>query len=345
MSSERTLQRKRRKQIDKEVDELLDYIKANKATVAGAGLSEEVTQTSPPPSPSSVGSGGGRGGVRGTSTKKGKKGKEKGVCDVLVKLGGAAVTNKSELETLDEDTLSSVIRQIAKVHRSRRLVVVHGAGSFGHFQAKEFGVQGGSLEDPRVVRGFAETRASVTKLNTKIVDALVREKVNAVGLSPCAFWDSRGCSAASVEIIRGLVGRGFVPVLHGDAIACGDRSVILSGDKIVADLAEVLRPKVVLFLSNVNGIYNKPPSCEGAILIPRIEVFPNGWSCVGIEFESAAHDTTGGMRGKVEEAAAIALGGVDVVVARAGSEAALVALRGKGDFEDGTLVTSMRPRR
>ena len=322
------------------------------AGLAGAGLSEEVTQTSPPPSPSSVGSGGGRGGVRGTSTKKGKKGKEKGVCDVLVKLGGAAVTNKSELETLDEDTLSSVIRQIAAVHRSRRLVVVHGAGSFGHFQAKEFGVQGGSLEDPRVVRGFAETRASVTKLNTKIVDALVREKVNAVGLSPCAFWDSRGCSAASVEIIRGLVGRGFVPVLHGDAIACGDRSVILSGDKIVADLAEVLRPKVVLFLSNVNGIYNKPPSCEGAILIPRIEVFRNGWSCVapnwdpiGIEFESAAHDTTGGMRGKVEEAHAIALGGVDVVVARAGSQAALVALRGKGDLEDGTLVTSMRPRR
>ena len=320
----------------------MDYIKANKArTVAGAGLAEEVTQTSPPPPPSSVGSGGGRGGVRGTSTKKGKKGKEKGVCDVLVKLGGAAVTNKSELETLDEDTLSSVIRQIAAVHRSRRLVVVHGAGSFGHFQAKEFGVQGGSLEDPRVVRGFAETRASVTKLNTKIVDALVREKVNAVGLSPCAFWDSRGCSAASVEIIRGLVGRGFVPVLHGDAIACGDRSVILSGDKIVADLAEVLRPKVVLFLSNVNGIYNKPPSCEGAILIPRIEVVPNGWSCVGIEFESAAHDTTGGMQGKVEEAAAIALGGVDVVVARAGSQAALVALRGKGDLEDGTLVTSM----
>ena len=328
---------------------LVDYIKANKArTVAGAGLSEEVTQTSPPRS-SSVGSGGGRGGVRGTSTKKEKKGKEKGFCDVLVKLGGAAVTNKSELETLDEDTLSSVIRQIAAVHRSRRLVVVHGAGSFGHFQAKEFGVQGGSLEDPRVVRGFAETRASVTKLNTKIVDALVREKVNAVGLSPCAFWDSRGCSAASVEIIRGLVGRGFVPVLHGDAIACGDRSVILSGDKIVADLAEVLRPKVVLFLSNVNGIYNKPPSCEGAILIPRIEVFRNGWSfgtvSERIAFESAAHDTTGGMRGKVEEASAIALGGVDVVVARAGSEAALVALRGKGDLKDGTLVTSMRPRR
>ena len=214
--------------------EIVDLMNKARATLAGAGagLSEEVNQTSPPRS---------------------------SFCDVLVKLGGAAVTNKSELETLDEDTLSSVIRQIAKVHRSRRLVVVHGAGSFGHFQAKEFGVQGGSLEDPRVVRGFAETRASVTKLNTKIVDALVREKVNAVGLSPCAFWDSRGCSAASVEIIRGLVGRGFVPVLHGDAIACGDRSVILSGDKIVADLAEVLRPKVVLFLSNVNGIYNKPP--------------------------------------------------------------------------------------
>ena len=47
----------------------------------------------------------------------------------------------------------------------------------------------------------------------------------------------------------------------------------------------------------------------------------------------------------LEEAAAIALGGVDVVVARAGSEAALVAFRGKGDLEDGTLVTSMRPRR
>ena len=73
--------------------EIVDLMNKARATLAGAGagLSEEVTQTSPPRS-SSVGSGGGRGGVRGTSTKKGKKGKEKGFCDVLVKLGGAAVT-------------------------------------------------------------------------------------------------------------------------------------------------------------------------------------------------------------------------------------------------------------
>ncbi len=83
---------------------------------------------------------------------------------ILVKLGGSAATHKGEFESANLE----VIRETAKqIHAGRRLkdkdkergidlVLVHGAGSFGHFQAKQFGLRGGGREDWR--RGVSVTR-------------------------------------------------------------------------------------------------------------------------------------------------------------------------------------------
>jgi len=50
-------------------------------------------------------------------------------------------------------------------------VIVHGAGSFGHFQAKEFDVASGAHHE-RHAFGLATTRASVCKLNHTVVRIL-----------------------------------------------------------------------------------------------------------------------------------------------------------------------------
>jgi len=251
---------------------------------------------------------------------------------VVVKLGGAAITRKGELETLDHEVLGAVVEHIRLVKEDQggklRLVVVHGAGSFGHFQAKEYGVQGGSLDDERTIRGFAETRVSVTKLNHAVVSALTEAGIPAVGISPCGFWDEEA-SPKSIEILKHLLASGFVPVVHGDAIIQGDRTVILSGDRIVNYLSvEALRPRFVLFLSDVDGIFDRPPASDGAQLIREIEVEASGRFEQKVEFASGHdHDTTGGMAAKVEDGVFIAKHGIDVLIARAGSTAALCALQ------------------
>ncbi|KAK6931285.1 Aspartate/glutamate/uridylate kinase [Dillenia turbinata] len=128
----------------------------------------------------------------------------------IVKLGGAAITCKNDLEMLNQEnvkTLSLQLRQalasgsanlnISSMDWSKRpgisevsttvnvsheypeldlsrFVIVHGAGSFGHFQASKSGVHKGGLSKPFVKAGFVATRISVTSLNLEIVRALAR---------------------------------------------------------------------------------------------------------------------------------------------------------------------------
>uniref|UniRef100_M0ZSX9 Aspartate/glutamate/uridylate kinase family protein n=1 Tax=Solanum tuberosum TaxID=4113 RepID=M0ZSX9_SOLTU len=128
----------------------------------------------------------------------------------IVKLGGAAITCKNKLETIDEENLKEVSSQIRQafvpestsanvigmdwskrsgqsevptfindlcdqpVADSESFIVVHGAGSFGHFQASKSGVHKGGLSRPLVKAGFVATRISVTSLNLEIVRSLAR---------------------------------------------------------------------------------------------------------------------------------------------------------------------------
>ncbi|XP_048564602.1 isopentenyl phosphate kinase isoform X2 [Triticum urartu] len=279
----------------------------------------------------------------------------------IVKLGGAAITNKGELESIDEESLQSACAQLRQAMSdgaapekargmdwSRRpgdpadpvvdaegfagmaglgldsnFVVVHGAGSFGHFQASRSGVHKGGLHSTLVKAGFVATRISVTSLNQEIVRALAREGIPSVGMSPFACgWSTQRRN-----------------VLHGDAVL--DESLdctILSGDVIIRHLAQLLTPKYVVFLTDVHGVYDRPPTDPNAVLLKEIEVDDNGgWSIVkpalqgnrkGVEISVAAHDTTGGMETKILEAAVIARLGVDVYITKVDTEHSLRALKG-----------------
>ena len=254
--------------------------------------------------------------------------------DVLVKLGGSAITHKKHFETLHTDNLRDCCDSVAQ--SGKRVVVCHGAGSYGHFQAREHAVSKGT-EDPKFSwRGFALTRSSVCKLNGLVVDGLLAAGVAAVGVSPCdAFGATRGRGVVpraarrrGVARVRELLGTGCVPVVHGDA--CLDEvqgASILSGDTLMTLLAEELRPKLVVFITDVPGVFNRPPDEPGATLVPRISV--GAGRGPKIATSTALHDVTGGVAAKLESAIAIARAGTPVVVVEAGTAHARAALRGE----------------
>ena len=62
---------------------------------------------------------------------------------VVVKLGGSAVTRKDKFETLNQRVLATTAQQLRATRGSA--VLVHGCGSFGHFQAHEFGIAKGTV--------------------------------------------------------------------------------------------------------------------------------------------------------------------------------------------------------
>lgn len=153
------------------------------------------------------------------------------------------MTIKSKLETLNETALDATASQIAAATSSGvKLAVLHGAGSFGHFQAKKYLISKGD-KHPDWAFGFADTRRAVTLLNQEVVARLVRSRVAAVGLSPFPTASMKakslqecGALAHACEVLE----RGMVPVLHGDAVFDDVQgSAILSGDVILQELCEV----------------------------------------------------------------------------------------------------------
>ena len=123
---------------------------------------------------------------------------------------------------------------------------------------------------------------------------------------------------------------------------------ILSGDEIIVEAARLLRPRVVVFLTDVAGVYDRPPSEAGAALLPELRVGRGGALRVAarggagaaaaeIATSTAAHDVTGGLAAKLTAAAAIAARGIPVVIAQAGTEHAAAALAGERP-EVGTVV-------
>ena len=330
-----------------------------------------------------------------------------GTVDVIVKLGGAAITVKDgDPDTLNDEALGTCCYAIAEVVQTEisdlatfpkessplRVIVVHGAGSFGHPQAKQYGVaDGGDMDgDPVLREGVDKTKASVRKLCRLVCDELISEGgapalVKPAPISPYGKFFTvgkklnRNLSRGGFDEVRAALMEGKIPVLHGDVVDDAEQGcAILSGDTLVECLTEEFKPKRVVFVSDVEGIFTAKPLHKNGpcdlcpdgktpppALLREIQVNPDGsWIATRafgpfqylrnshsrdsllpfpiVEWEHANPlwklsdatdeqvvesavgttdanvsladngDVTGGIKTKVQEAAAIALKGVDV---------------------------------
>ncbi|KAJ1447043.1 Aspartate/glutamate/uridylate kinase [Pelagophyceae sp. CCMP2097] len=277
---------------------------------------------------------------------------------VVVKFGGAAITDKRALRTVDAAALAACAAAVADARRAgARVVVVHGAGSFGHFEAKQYGLAAGAAH-PEWRAGFSETRAAVTELNRLCLAALAAEGVPAVAVAPMVVLDAddirRGVLGAAGGRRLGARARDalrndVVPVLHGDAVwDSAQGCAIVSGDALCVALVEELAAARAVFITDVDGVYDRPPSEPGSVLLralyaeapapaaraaalrraaPRAAptlVVPGavGAPRLGV----LAHDVTGGMRAKLD--AALRCAAADCPVTIVAVRNAREALRG-----------------
>lgn len=285
-------------------------------------------------------------------------GSARSTADVIVKIGGSACTKKAQFETLNEEALAATSAQLAVVAKEGvSMAIIHGAGSFGHQQAKEYGISKGTSESAlayplseRLREGFAKTRLSVTTLNKHVITALVKEGLPVVTISPCPFVGMVGkklpgsqLPAVAADGAANLVKHGFIPVVHGDAVLDEAQGVaVLSGDVWMVELCRELKAKSAVFVTDVDGVFTKPPGEAGSQLVPVIlvDTKTGELELTGIDMNCASHDVTGGLKAKLESAADVLIRAPSVqsvCIVRAGSSAAAQALRG-GIPEGGTVI-------
>ncbi len=212
---------------------------------------------------------------------------------IVLKIGGSLITHKDRRETLDDETLQTIVTAISNADTARPLVLVHGGGSFGHYHADAHGVT--------TVAGTTDQAATLaihnamTTLNRFVLDRLAEQDVPAVPVHPLSMASrgQNGTLSLPTTAIERLLGEGFVPVLHGDVIAQTNEGVtILSGDEIVARLGSQLGTRRVGICSSVPGVLD-----ETGAVIEQINSLRTVEQTLG---ESEVTDVSGGMAGKVE---------------------------------------------
>lgn len=227
---------------------------------------------------------------------------------IIIKLGGSVISDKNVPYSFNRETVEGIAEELAQFYPEENFVLVHGGGSFGHPNAREYRIREGLIGDvKRKMIGFSKTHQAMLKLNDLIVQTFLEKGLPAYSLSSSSiFLIERGeIVYGELEVLRKLLEMGFIPVLFGDSAVALDKGIdILSGDQIVSYLAKMLKPRKVIFLMDVDGIYDKNPKEKGAKLIKEL-------TGEDIEHllespESAGIDVTGGIGNKLKKALEIA---------------------------------------
>jgi isopentenyl phosphate kinase len=252
---------------------------------------------------------------------------------MLVKLGGSIITRKGQRKEVRQDVLRRLAREVAA---TPELVVLHGAGSFGHTLAKKAGLAHG-ISRPSQFHDASQVSADVRALHLAVLRALHAAKARPFSMPPgqVAFARRGDLAAVALAPFRLALHAGFTPVTCGDVVLDEAQGVaIVSADAVALHLARELGAERMVFATDVDGVFTAPPGTPGAELIESCS--PDGLR-KAVLGGSGKTDVTGGMAGKGAAIAAMAELGCEVWVVN-GLRPGRVrdALRGKDPV--GTIV-------
>lgn len=222
---------------------------------------------------------------------------------IVIKLGGSVITYKDSPKPKARISvikhLSIEIRKL--IDKDFNIILIHGGGSFAHRLVKKYGLHYGMKTDKEKLI-FGVVTNSMLKLNIIVMDWLFRAKLKAVSLSPHTFITQNKGKLLEFDLrmIKKYLSNNQVPVFFGDIII--DKSwgcSILSGDTIVCYLSKELKADKVIFLSDVDGIYDSDPKKNlQAKLIPKVNDSNINLILKGLT-STGRIDVTGEMKGKL----------------------------------------------
>ena len=216
---------------------------------------------------------------------------------LLVKLGGSVLTEKARLRTPRRAAIRRLAGELASVRQP--LLIVHGAGSYGHILARKHNLNEGGTT-PAKRSAAARVHADVRTLDGLVVEALNRAGLAAIPVPPSAvlLLDDGRASTMDLTPFLEFSSMGFTPVTFGDVVRDVRRGFsICSGDLLMLELARAFRPERAVFVADVDGLYTADPKVRRGAA--RLDVVRPA-DLPSIEFSMAPRtDVTGSIEGKV----------------------------------------------
>lgn len=218
----------------------------------------------------------------------------------LIKLGGSLITDKSRARAFRQVRTRQIVKQIQRIRTLQpdaRLVIGHGSGSFGHFEASRHQTIKG-VKSPEDLLGFAKVGEAAVALSQLVLNEFLACGLPVLRIQPSTLIVAQNGQIASMDVslIERSLNVGLLPLLHGDvALDLRIGGTIISTETIFAHLAEMMPVSTIILLGEVDGVLD-----EDDKVVPEITPasFHRLRSALG---ESDGVDVTGGMLRKVED--------------------------------------------
>tara|TARA_Y100000768_G_scaffold181801_1_gene136165 strand:+ start:4299 stop:5171 length:873 start_codon:yes stop_codon:yes gene_type:complete len=241
---------------------------------------------------------------------------------VVIKFGGGLITNKSTMCTPNYAVIDSLVDVVANcLEDDLRVIVVHGAGSYGHLRAKHWKLNQGFLPHYDFVaqadcqtqeEAVSIVRKEMLTLNQIVLDAFAKRGISTHKLPPHKWARNTG-SNFDGDITKLFADDNSVKITFGDVVDCEEGIFgILSGDDLVVRICqEIPNVKRLIFaVKGVDGILKRPPE-----VADRDDLIEH-WS-PSIEYSGVHNseiDVTGGIGLKAARGSEVAASGVDVFI-------------------------------
>ena len=218
---------------------------------------------------------------------------------ILIKLGGSIITNKEKPLSARRKTIDNILNQINRIREPK--ILVHGGGSYGHYWSVKYDMH--TKPAKYDMRGVSIVKNSMIDLNKIILDSALKNRINSYCLPPTDFMNGNKPIKNKILTIDKIAKSGLTPVTYGDALWFGQKkSYILSGDVIMSMIGKILKPRLSIFVLDVDGVYSNTKSKK------LIRDFKKEKPIIS----KNKIDVTGGMTRKITEATNMSKSGLKV---------------------------------
>ena len=218
---------------------------------------------------------------------------------ILIKLGGSIITNKQKPLSPRRKTIDNILKEIGKIKEP--VIIVHGGGSYGHYWSVKYDMH--TKPAKTSPKGVAIVKNSMVTLNKIILDSAVKNRINSYCLPPTDFMSGNKAIKSKILTINDISKSGLTPITFGDALWFGQKkSYILSGDVIMTTIGKILKPRLSLFVLDVDGVYSDL----------KTKRLIHDFKKEKPEIKNNKMDVTGGMTRKITEANNMAKAGLKI---------------------------------
>ncbi len=232
---------------------------------------------------------------------------------IIIKLGGSILTDKNTPNSLRNNVINGLISQIYdNYHNSNqpKLIIIHGAGSFGHPIANSFSIQNGLNQNiPNQTLGLTKTHQSVKKLNTKIVDSFLNKDIPVLSLTTSSvfFQEESALKFTGIKQIESLLELGIIPILYGDILLHDSKNFsIISGDRVIFEICKLFTSSIdtnhkvdkIIFCFDQDGIVISNSEKDSEVIQ---NIKSKDLDFISLKNFEDSIDVTGNIRGKLEE--------------------------------------------